>query len=357
MEPLHLLVESLVAIDSVNPSLVPGGAGEAGIAAFVAQWLRAAGLEVRVDEVAPGRPNVVGVRRGTGGGRTLLLLAHTDTVGGALQIRIAGGRLHGRGAYDMKAGLAAAMSAAAGLDGLAGDVVVAAVCDEEAGGLGTRALLRGDLPFDAAVVPEPTDETVAIAHKGFAGFEIETRGVAAHGSRPDLGVDGIAAMGPVLVDLAALDARLRAGPAHPLLGTGSVHASLIAGGQEASTYPARCVLTGEWRTVPGEDPTAALEALAASHRAELRMTHTGLPFAVDPDADIVTTVVRHARTGPPAGAAFWADSALLAAAGVPTVLYGPAGGGAHAADEWVDLASVTRVRDTLQAVAREFCGS
>jgi acetylornithine deacetylase len=359
------LLADLVAIDSVNPDLIPGGAGEHTLARFVAQWLKAAGLEVSLTDAAPGRPNVVAVAKGRGGGRTLLLNAHLDTVGLAemerpLEPRIEGDRLYGRGAYDMKGGLAAIMlaGAAAAAAGLAGDVVVAAVADEEVASVGTEALLRS-YRADAAIVTEPTELAVAIAHRGFAGFELETAGVAAHGSRPDLGVDAIAKMGPVLVELAALDLRLQAGQPHPLLGTGSLHCSLIDGGQEFSSYPARCRLTGERRTLPGET-RADLERdlrellVRAGSGAELRMLVDREPFAVDADEEIVALVTRHAGGGL-IGLPFWTDASLLAAAGIPTVLYGPAGEGAHAAVEWVDLPSVERVRDVLVEVARAFC--
>jgi acetylornithine deacetylase len=360
------LLADLVAIDSVNPALIPGGAGEHAIARFVAQWLKAAGLEVTLEEAAPGRPNVVAVAKGRGGGRTLLLNAHLDTVGLAgmerpLDPRIEGDRLYGRGAYDMKGGLAAIMlaAAAAATASLAGDVIVAAVADEEVASVGTEALVRSH-HADAAIVTEPTELAVGVAHRGFAGFEIETAGVAAHGSRPDLGVDAIARMGPILVELAALAARLEAGDAHPLLRTASLHASLIEGGQEFSSYPARCLLTGERRTLPGET-TATVERelrelLARSgSEAELRMLVARDPFELAADEEIVE-LVRSRSGGALVGLPFWTDAALLAAAGIPTVLYGPAGEGAHAEVEWVDLPSVERVRDVLVEVATAFCG-
>jgi acetylornithine deacetylase len=357
------LVADLVAIDSVNPELVPGGAGEREIAAFVAGWLERAGLEVHVEDVVPGRPNVVGVARGRGGGPTLLLNGHLDTVGvGGMADphvpRMDGGRLFGRGAYDMKAGLAAAMVAAAEVRGLAGDVVVAAVCDEEMAGLGTRALLAGTRA-DAAIVTEPTELVVGLAHKGFAGFSIETVGAAAHGSMPELGRDAIVEMGPVLVALRALDAQLQSGTRDPLLGTASLHASVIAGGQEFSSYPASCVVHGEIRTLPGMlDPAGLLQAAVGASGADARLVLevTGEPLQTDPDATIAQLVVRHAGTmfG---GLPYWTDAAQLAAAGIPTVLFGPSGIGAHADEEWVDLASVERVRDVLVATARDFCGS
>ena len=360
------LLRRLVAIDSVNPSLVAGGAGEAAVARFVADWLTRAGLDVSVEEAAPGRPNVIAVARGTGHGRTLLLNAHTDTVGVAGMERphepcVENGRLFGRGAYDMKAGLAASMLAVASVRGLAGDVVLAAVADEEVAGSGTTALLASGRRVDAAIVTEPTELDVAIAHKGFVGFEIETAGRAAHGSRPDLGVDAIARMGPVLVELAALAERLRTGDGHRLLGPSSLHTSLIEGGQDYASYPERCLLTGEWRTLPGElrvDVEGALrEAIARSGvDAELRLPFTGDPFEVGEEEEIVQVVYRHAKTRI-VGVSYWADSALLAAAGIPTVLCGPRGGGAHERVEWVELASLERLRDVLVATANDYCRS
>ncbi|MGZ4352737.1 MAG: M20/M25/M40 family metallo-hydrolase [Gaiellaceae bacterium] len=357
------LVEDLVAIDSVNPDLVPGGAGERAIAEFVAHWLHAAGLEASVEEAAPGRPNAVGILRGRGGGKTLLLNAHTDTVGFGrmerpLEPRVEGDRLYGRGAYDMKGGLAAVMLAARDLAGaeLAGDVVVAAVADEELGSVGTEALVKR-YRADGAIVPEPTDLVLAVAHRGFVGFEVETRGVAAHGSRPDLGVDAIARMGHAIVALEELDRRLQAGPRHPLLGTASLHCSLIEGGQELSTYPARCVLGGERRTLPGEtreDVERELRA-ALGDEVELRVHISREAYECEPEAEIARLVAERAGVEP-GGAPFWTDAALLGAAGIPAVLYGPRGEGAHADVEWVDLESVETVREVIVDVARAFCG-
>jgi acetylornithine deacetylase len=361
------LLRQLVAIDSVNPDLVAGGAGEGEIAAFVASWCERAGLDVELEEAAPGRPNVIATAPGSGKGRALVLNAHMDTVGietmeAPFEARVDGGRLYGRGAYDMKGSLAAIMNVAAEAKkrGLAGDVVVAAVCDEEVASIGTESLVSRGRRFDAAVVAEATELGVAVAHKGFAGFEIETRGRAAHGSRPDLGLDAIAKMGPVLVELDALAARLLASPTHRLLGSGSVHASLIEGGQEFSSYPERCLLTGERRTVPGETADSVEDELRAilsgtAPEASLRMGVARQPFEVPEDAEIVRLVQAHAGTDI-VGVPFWTDAALFAGSGMPTVVFGPAGEGAHAAVEWVDLASVERCAEVLLAVATEFCG-
>jgi acetylornithine deacetylase len=355
------LVAALVAIESTNPDLVPGGTGEQEVARFVADWCSAAGLDVELADAAPGRPNVVAIARGSGGGRSLLLNGHTDTVGlggarGTAAAVVEDGRVYGRGSYDMKGGLAAALLAASRARGLRGDVIVAAVADEEVASVGTQAVAR-ELSADAAIVCEPTEEQVCIAHKGFVAFEIETLGRAAHGSRPDLGVDAIARMGGVLVRLGELDARLRATPTHPLLVSGSLHASLIEGGQEYSSYPERCLMRGERRTIPGETTTRVegeLAELLGEVDGSVRVAFFRAPFETSPDDQLVQLVRRHAG-GELGGAAFWADSALLAAAGIPTVLLGPRGAGAHAEEEWVDVASVERCADVYSAVAAELC--
>src|SRR5215210_2001495 len=269
------LTSRLVEIDSVNPALVPGGRGEAEIARFVLDWAAQAGLSAEVLEATRGRPSVVVRAPGWGGGRTLMLCAHMDTVGvegmaDPHRPRLEGDRLHGRGAYDMKAGLASALLACRELAraGLAGDVVVAAVADEEHASLGVQELL-GAVRADAAIVTEPTELELIVAHKGFVWAEIEVTGRAAHGSRPALGVDAIVRSGPVLTALGALDAALGE-RTHPLLGRGSVHASVIEGGVELSSYPARCVIGLERRTLPGEtagDVERELAALLADRRA------------------------------------------------------------------------------------------
>jgi acetylornithine deacetylase len=369
------LLAQLVAIDSVNPSLVPGGAGEARIAAFVAGWLTERGLEVTVDEPLPGRPSVVGVARGTGGGPSLMLNAHMDTVTVEGMDRphapvVRDGRLYGRGAYDMKGGLAAIMvaGAAATTAGLSGDVIVSAVADEEHSSEGVQSVLRR-WRADACIVTEPTELCACVAHKGFVWAELETRGRAAHGSRADLGVDAIVGMAPALAGVPPLQTRLDA-HAHPLLGSGSLHASLISGGQELSSYPERCTLEIERRTLPGEsaaDVERELHELLALAReaeprlgTELRMGLVREPFEIDPSADIVATL--RAAAAPTLGAEpeivghkAWMDAAFIAAAGIPTVVFGPTGEGAHAIEEYVELESVQQVAEIVIETARRFC--
>jgi acetylornithine deacetylase len=283
--------------------------------------------------------------------------------------RVEGDRLYGRGAYDMKAGLAAIMvaAAAAAERGLAGDVVVAAVCDEEFASAGAQAVAQ-TVTADAAIVTEPTgaEINVAVAHKGFTWHRIVVGGRAAHGSRPQDGVDAIARMGHVLVGLEQMSADLATREGHPLLGPGSIHASIIDGGRELSTYPDSCRLQLERRTLPGEtaesveaELSAMLDAITdAGHdlSVELHTTLVRDPFEVDADSAIVTAA-REALGGdvPVIGVPFWADSAIFAAAGIPTVIFGPGGEGAHADVEWVDLNQLDRCVDALDRVIASFC--
>lgn len=377
------LLRRLVAIDSTNPSLVPGAPGEGEIAALLAHECRAAGLEVHLEEAAPGRPNIVARLRGHKPGRRLLLNGHTDTVG-VEGVRepfagvVLGRQLFGRGAYDMKGSLAAMVDAGRRLaaDGLpAGELVLAFVVDEEYASLGTADLVRrhaaGGLA-DAAIVTEPTGLEVCVAHKGFVWARIETTGRAAHGSRYLEGDDAIARMGHVLVALDRFDRETLAQRTHPLLGRASMHASTINGGLGLSTYPDRCTLEIERRTLPGEadaQVASELEGLLEEARrsspgltGHMMLLLTRPPFEVPVDTPVVQTLlagIRHIRGQEPAiiGDSAWFDAALLGAAGIPTAMFGPAGAGAHAAEEWVDLWSVATCADVLVETARRFCAA
>jgi acetylornithine deacetylase len=375
-DPTIALLKDLVAIDSVNPSLVPGARGEAEVARRVAAELTAIGLAVDITEVAPGRPNVVGTLEGRAPGRALMLCGHIDTVGVAGMERPFdpvedGGRLYGRGAQDMKGGVAAMIGAARAIaesGGLGhGRLIVAAVIDEEHASLGAEALVAG-VRADAGVVTEPTDLDVAVAHKGFQWIELETRGRAAHGSRPRDGRDAILRMGRVLARLEALDRALQASPPHALLGTASLHASTVHGGHEWSSYPDRCRLQVERRTLPGEAPVAALDeanaildALARDDRefdGDATLVFGRDPYEIDP-AHPLPDLLGEAASGAGhasarVGMTFWTDAAILGAAGIPSVLFGPGGAGLHSTVEYVRLRDVEICRDALVALARRF---
>ena len=377
------LARQLISIDSVNPALVPGGAGEHELARFVERWAAANGLASRLIPSPDRRPNLVigDARRdaddtGSADAPTLMLYGHLDTVGpgsmaAPFEPRIEGDRLFGRGAYDQKAGLAAALVGAreAIRAGVRGRVLVVAVADEETTSTGIQEVLR-HVRADGAVITEPTELAVGIAHRGFVWVEIEVRGKAAHGSRPHLGVDAIFRTGPVIAALERYTEGL-AGRTHPLLGAGLLHASRIAGGTEMATLPDRCLLSVERRTLPGETPDGVLaeievvlEACRASDPAldaSARVTLARDPFEIAADHPFVA-LVRGATarvTGTPpdlAGVSFWADSAYTAAAGIPSVLLGPPGEGAHADVEWVSVSGTVACARALAEIALDFCG-
>lgn len=374
-----LLLAELVRIDSVNPLLVAGAAGEGAMAQAVAQRLEAAGLAVDVHEVAPGRPNVIGRLPGTGGGKTLILHAHTDTVGvdemtiPPFEPRIEGGRLYGRGSGDTKAGLAAMLSTIEAVHRcgvpLRGDVVLAAVADEEYSSLGTEHMVR-TIQGDGCIVAEDTALDLMVAHQGFAWYEIETVGRAAHGMHPEDGRDAIAMMGRVLGELERLDREVIAHDVHPLAGRAVFHNGTISGGMEPGIYPARCTLQIEIGCNPGETMAvrqAEIEAVLAVLRERdpafqaTMMAHVERPpFDGNPDAAVVRDLAAGvaAVTGHSArliGANAWMDAALVQEAGIPTVVFGPHGGGYHAAVEWVETDHVVAAARILTETVTRFC--
>ena len=375
------LLKDLIAVDSINPSLVPGAAGEAAVARTIAEAMRGMGFTVETQDAAPGRPNVVGTLQGRVAGRSLMFCGHIDTVGVAgmkapFDPAERNGKIYGRGSQDMKSGVAAMIDAArviAESGGLAaGKIVIACVVDEEHASIGADALVT-KWRADAAVVTEPTDLQVAIAHKGFEWVEIETEGVAAHGSRPREGRDAIRLMGRVLHGLDTLDKSLQSRAPHALLGTASLHASLIEGGRELSSYPDRCHLQMERRTIPGEAPGAAgrevdelltrLRKDDPDFKAASKMMFARSPYEIAANHELPKTMLRALerieRLEPlePTliGMSFWTDAAILGDAGIPSILYGPTGAGLHSVEEWVDAKSVTTCRDALVALARDWC--
>ncbi|HEY0780116.1 MAG TPA: ArgE/DapE family deacylase [Gemmatirosa sp.] len=385
------LARALVRIDSRNPDLVPGAPGEGPCAELLAGVLRGWGFAVDLYDAVPGRPNVVArMGRAEPGAPVLMLNGHLDVVGtdGMVHAPFDGeerdGRLYGRGAADMKGGVAAMCAAAARADaagGLRGEVVIAAVADEEFESAGTLALVErlksGALRADACVITEPTRLAVMPAHRGFAWYTVTVHGRAAHGSRYDIGVDAIRHAGLLLAELDALDAvELPARAPHQLLGRGSLHASLVEGGAGLTTYPERCVLRLERRTIPSESAESALgEMEAAAARVAARLRAAGreafraavaLDFAQPPsdvaaDAPVVRALGEAlAAAGELArveGMPAWTDAALLNASGVPTVCFGPGDIAlAHSAEEWVALDEVARAAGVLERVVRNWCG-
>ena len=372
------VLADLVKINSVNPSLAIGAPGESEIATYIAKELENLKLAVQRLASVPRRDSVVGVLKGSGGGKSLMLNAHIDTVGvegmaEPFSAVVRDGKLYGRGAFDMKGAMAACIAAMKILVdnkiALRGDVVISGVADEEFTSIRMSDVIEA-YPVDAAIVTEPTHLQICLAHKGFVWIEIETSGRAAHGSRFELGIDANMHMGRFLAELDHYQQTLRSSAPHALVGPPSLHAATLRGGTGISTYAASCTLEIERRTIPGEteaDVMAPLQKmidrLAAADpnfKATLKTTCVRDAFEVPRDASIVQTLAKAStavlgKQPDFMGDTPWMDSALLAKAGVETVVMGPAGAGAHADEEWVDIASVEKLAEILAHTAMHYC--
>ncbi len=372
LDPIAL-TEALVAIDSRNPSLVAGAPGERACATFLADVLSGWGFAVSVQEVAPGRPNVV-ARIGPTGRSPLVLNGHLDVVGTngmshpPFLPETRDGSMYGRGATDMKSGIAAMCVAAARVaarGSLASELVVTAVCDEEFESIGTRALLDGGLRAVGAIVTEPTRLSICPAHKGFAWIEVVLRGTAAHGSRFDVGVDAVRHAGLLLAALDRFELDVLTTRRHPLLGRPSLHAAMISGGTGWSTYADRCTLRVERRTIPGETGASVLAEVETlcrtlaeerpAFRYEVSLACAQPPSDLATDAPLTVAVAeaarRHGADGRIEGLSCWTDAALFNAAGIPALCFGPGDiARAHGATEWVELDQIESATSVLEHV-------
>lgn len=372
------LARALVEIDSRNPTLVQGAPGEAGCALFLARVLGEWGFKAELLEQVPGRPNVV-ARIGPSDAPSLMFAGHLDVVGvegmthPPFAPHVRDGRLFGRGAADMKGGIAAMCSAAA--MAITGDskknVVIAAVVDEEYESLGMRALLASGIRAEAAILTEPTRLAICPAHRGFVWMNVEIRGRAAHGSRYDIGVDAITHAGLLLSELDALEKTRENGVRHPLLGRASLHASTISGGTGMSTYPEKCELAIERRTLPGESTETALteireavgrvRAKNASFDASVTLTTAQAPSDVSVGAPVVRGLASALRAeglpSPVEGLSAWTDAALLNEAGISAICFGPGDIAlAHSAEEWVPVGQIETATRVLARLASDWCG-
>lgn len=368
------LLEAMVRTESINPDLAPGGSGEGELAAWFGVRLNALGFDVTFEDVAPGRPNVIARRPGRGEAPPLMFCGHLDTVGvtdydgDPLEPRSAEGRLYGRGSYDMKGGLAAVLGAVAATPDTPGDIWLGLVIDEEYASIGADALAGSATPMPTVLV-EPTDLRACIAHKGFAWLTVTTEGQAAHGSLTGQGVDAIAHMGRLLGEMESWAKGVFAAQIDPLLGPASAHASLISGGLGWSTFPGQCALKAEHRLLPGQTASDALalwnDAIARQSAADprfiarvaLEMYRPGYRIAEDAPITAALLAAVNAVMGAPApigGIPAWMDSAVLSAAGFPTIIYGPSGAGAHAATEYVELDSVFTCAQVYAALMQDW---
>lgn len=374
------LVSELVKIDSSNPWLVAGSPGEANVAAYIARWLEPLGVEIRLEEVEPGRPNLIAIWRGTGGGKSLCLYAHLDTVGyalwrdQALKPQINGDIMTGLGSADDKGHCAAALLAMKSLveSGvrLRGDLVVTLVIDEEGTSSGAMDFVKHYQPDAALVLEALGPGNITITHQGFGWLDIIVEGRAAHGSAPNVGIDAIVHMAEVITRLHRLDREKFAPNAHPLNDKTVFHTGTISGGTDYATYPGRCVLGIEIGTQPGEtieDRVAEIEAIFAevkeiypnfNGRVEVKLARD--PFEARGHEEIWEVVAGEMERElgnpvKPVGENAWGDAALFQDAGIPTLMFGAPGDNLHAPNEWVSLSGLMKLANLIAASARRFC--
>ncbi len=375
---LHTLTD-LIRIDSRNPHLEQGAPGEWELAAYVHRVLEDVGWQAELHDLGNQRANVVATRAGTGGGPSLLINAHLDTVGvSGMQTPFAAeqrdGRIFGRGSQDTKGGMAGVLGAAKLIAQdelkLHGDLVLAFVADEEHESIGTAALLER-VHTDAAIVVEPSDLDVCIAHRGFAVYQLRTRGRTAHGGRSDIGVDANLHMGRVIAALDGLRETWQQRHQHPVLGSAYLHIPVISGGRHLYVYADECTASVECRTVPGQsaegvraDFEAILESLVGripAFRGSIEPVIWRPPYEIDPDRPIVRTLraAVAAVLKKPArliSHPWWEDSGMLGEAGIETVIAGPTGDGLHTEEEWVDPDSVVDFAEILYRSILSYCG-
>lgn len=369
------LLAQLVEINSVNPTL-SDGPGEENLAVFVREYLNDLDLQSEIQTIQPSRANVVATISGRNSGRSLLLNAHLDTVGvegmeNPFQLKRDGDRLYGRGAYDMKGSVMIMLLLAKYFNSEKPpiDLHFTFVADEEDKSIGMEHIAERwqptlpSMPL-AGIFLEPTELDIGICHKGFSWFEIEVTGKAAHGSRPEQGIDAILPLGVALQELRKIDSELSSKNPHPLLGHASLHAGRIEGGGELSVIPHQSRLQWERRILPGEADSLlqaefdrireVVNNFPGNHKVTGKTLFSREPMEVSESADIVQRLKQFSPSSAIIGCSFWADSALGASTGIPSVLFGPVGHGAHAVDEWVSLQSLVQVYDILKQVIRSY---
>lgn len=383
MEDTVALTQALTQIDSSNPTLsVTDGVGESAIADYLSAWFAHRDIEFHRVEPIAGRPSIVGALRGSGGGKSIMFNGHIDTVSltsyekdplsGHLGMKDGKQAVFGRGSLDMKGGLAAALAAMASIKASGqiprGDIIVAAVCDEEDASQGTQDIIAAGWRADAAVVAEPTMQAIATAHKGFVWVEVNILGVAAHGSDPTAGEDAILHAGGYLRALEQYQAQL---PVDDLLGQASMHCGLIRGGQEPSSYPGKCTITLEFRTIPAQteesilkDMKDLLQSVAFENPRfkyeEPHVTMSRPTTKLASDHPLVEKAVACAsnvlgRNPTVQSVPFWCDAALLGAAGIPSIVFGPSGAGLHSKEEWVEVESLNQMERIYRYLALDVC--
>ncbi|HUH64966.1 MAG TPA: M20 family metallopeptidase [Syntrophales bacterium] len=339
------LCQELLRIVSVNP---PGD--EIRIAEYVGGILGKAGLEVEIIPHGPERASLLAVLKSSRKIPPLLYSAHLDTVPLGVEkwihepfdAVISEGRIWGRGAADMKGGMAALIVAATALAQsglpLRGDLILALTAGEEVDSLGATAIAsRTELgPAQAVVIPEPSDNDVYIAEKGALWLELSTQGKTAHGAMPELGDNAVLMMVDLITELQKLKIPFKE---HAMLGGFSMSVNTIQGGMKTNVVPDGCVVTVDMRTVPGQSHEAivlrikemitGLSRRNSSFRASVKITNDRPPVETSPKeaavglfAGIVEEVLGKRPT--PKGVRYYTDATALAPAfKAPMIICGP----------------------------------
>lgn len=365
------ILSQLIEIDSRNPKL-SHGPGEKKIAEFIGQHLQKLKIDTELQHIESDRTNAVAIIPGSTKRQALLLNGHLDTVGAeGMQKPFCliqdGDRLYGRGCYDMKGSLAVMLMLAEYFTKHRPplDIQFTFVADEEHKSVGMEHIVNSWLPGVSprpfgAIFLEPTEQDIGVCHKGFIWYEVEIVGKASHGSRPNEGIDAILPLRAALDELGHIQSELQNREADPLLGHATLHGSTIEGGTELSVIPSRSRLRWERRTLPHETQRnlilelnrviQAVKNHPGNHQVTGREIFVRRPYRISNEAAVLRRLQKYSPKSKLIGLSFWTDAALSGAAGIPSVLYGPVGHGAHAVDEWVSLKSLIRVYEVLKKV-------
>lgn len=358
------MLRDLIARPSVNPAFLAAedpNAGEHRVAEYLADLSGRAGLDAEWQAVFPRRSNLIIRLLPNGKVRQRVLLApHMDTVGVSRQEQfnpvLKNGRIYGRGACDTKGSVAVMFAALLELAQTrrrptSTEITLVALVDEESGQAGSRFLAKSLFKADLAIVGEPTCLEVVTAHKGDLWLQLETQGKAAHGSRPELGRNAIHEMARIVHLLETDYAKQLRRRRHPLLRHATINVGTIIGGRQPNIVPDRCAIRIDRRTVPGEkDPAVKREILSFLRRHGLKATLVDTkgeapapPMETNPRLPLVQQLLRTAGQKKPAGVDYFTDAGVLAAAGIPSVVFGPGDiAQAHTTDEWVAVSQLER---------------
>ena len=367
MSRTEQLLAELIALPSVNPAFLPprhSHAGEKRVADFIAATAARAGLDVELQKVLPGRSNVIArLTPKNKIQRRILLAPHLDTVGadGTKFIpQRKNGRLHGRGACDTKGSVAAMLAALCELAQKKSrpaetEIIFCGLIDEEHAQAGSRAFAARGFKADLAIVGEPTKLQVVTAHKGSLWLNLATRGKSAHGATPHLGKNAVHEMARVVEALETDYASQLKKRQHKLLGAATVNVGKISGGAQPNIVPDSCVIEIDRRTLPGETETSVrdeISRLLATKKLSAKISSAklapALPLETDLKLPLVQSFLRSVKQSRPMGVDYFCDAAVLSAAGMPSVVFGPGDiAQAHTADEWISLAELERAKDLL----------